>query len=70
MSIDQFLISALLAFLYSGERNIALRRHVVDSIHQSYALAAKDIHNLAVQVQKSHIAIQVLNACLKTKKNV
>jgi len=42
-----------------GERNIALRRHIVDSVHQSYTMAAKDIHNLAVQLQKSHIAIQV-----------
>ncbi|XP_045196077.2 biogenesis of lysosome-related organelles complex 1 subunit 3-like [Mercenaria mercenaria] len=51
------------------ERNIALRRHIVDTIHQSYTQAAKDLHNLTVQLQRSHIAIQDVSHHMRNTTN-
>ncbi|KAL4232437.1 biogenesis of lysosome-related organelles complex 1 subunit 3 [Mactra antiquata] len=51
------------------ERNVALRRHIVDTIHQSYLLAAKDIKNLNTQLQKSHIAIQDVSHHMRNVNN-
>ncbi|KAH3739063.1 biogenesis of lysosome-related organelles complex 1 subunit 3-like [Dreissena polymorpha] len=51
------------------ERNIALRRHLVDTVHQSFTIAAKDIHNLTMQLQKSHIAIQDVSHNMREATN-
>ena len=50
--------------LETGEKNIALRRHIVDTTHQSYTQAANGLHNLTLHLQKSHIAIQVSNSTI------
>ncbi|XP_060570598.1 biogenesis of lysosome-related organelles complex 1 subunit 3-like [Ruditapes philippinarum] len=51
------------------ERNIALRRHIVDTIHQSYTQAATGLHNLTIQLQKSHIAIQDVSHHMRNTTN-
>ena len=35
------------------ERNIALRRHLVDSVHQMYISSSKDLHNIRLQLHKT-----------------
>ncbi|XP_052810638.1 biogenesis of lysosome-related organelles complex 1 subunit 3-like [Mya arenaria] len=51
------------------ERNIALRRHIVETIHQNYTIAGKDIHNLTLQLQKSHIAMQDVSHHMRDTTN-
>ena len=46
---------------------MALRQHIVDTINQSYVIAAKDLHNNTLQLQKTHVAIQVLLCCLTSE---
>ena len=36
-----------------GEKNVTLRRHLVDSIHQMYLTSAKDLNNTSLQLHKS-----------------
>lgn len=39
------------------ERNMALRRHIVDTVHHTYLTAAKDLSNTTQQLHKSQSAI-------------
>ncbi|CAC5394495.1 BLOC1S3 [Mytilus coruscus] len=39
------------------ERNIAFRRHLVDSVHQVYLSSSKDLHNIRLQLHKTQGAL-------------
>ncbi|VDI58722.1 biogenesis of lysosome-related organelles complex 1 subunit 3 [Mytilus galloprovincialis] len=39
------------------ERNIAFRRHLVDSVHQVYISSSKDLHNIRLQLHKTQGAL-------------
>lgn len=51
------------------ERNIALRKHIVDTITHSYSSAAKELHNIGLQIQKSQIIAQDVSHNMRNSTN-
>ena len=40
---------------------MALRQHIADTINQTYVAAGKDLHNNTIQLQRTHVTLQVLS---------
>ncbi|XP_022286609.1 uncharacterized protein LOC111099582 [Crassostrea virginica] len=51
------------------EKNVTLRRHLVDSIHQMYLTSAKDLHNTSLQLHKSKAMFADLSHNMKNLTN-
>lgn len=60
----------MVLFILTGEKNAGLRRHLVDSVKQSYNTTTKDLHNISQQLHKSQASVMVLILFTQIKFNI